>query len=121
MEDCLFCKIVNGLSKSYTIYEDEIVKVFLDIYPEAPGHLILIPKKHILDITDIDDETYKYFNGIIKKMYQLLKDKLNIDGLKIQQNNGIAQAIKHYHIHLVPVNKVSKEYSLEEIYNILSK
>jgi diadenosine tetraphosphate (Ap4A) HIT family hydrolase len=121
MNDCLFCKIANNLSNSYTIYEDEIVKVFLDIYPEAPGHLILIPKKHILDVNDIDDDTFKYFNGVIKRMHELLKEKLNIDGLKIQQNNGIAQAIKHYHIHLVPVNKVSKEYSLEEVYKILTE
>lgn len=121
MKDCLFCNIGNGSGKSYTIYEDDIVKVFLDIYPESPGHLILIPKKHILDITDMDDETFKYFNKIIKKMYTLLKEKLNIGGLRIQQNNGIAQAVKHYHIHMIPINKGSKDYSLEEVYNILSK
>jgi histidine triad (HIT) family protein len=119
MKECLFCKISNNLSDSYTIYEDEIVKVFLDIYPESIGHLILIPKSHILDVTEMDGETFKYFNKIINKMYELLKEKLNAEGLQIVQNNGIAQAIKHYHIHLIPKYKTSKNISLEEVYKIL--
>ena len=46
----IFCKIVNGEIPSYTIYEDDIVKVFLDVNPDANGHLLIIPKKHILNI-----------------------------------------------------------------------
>lgn len=54
-------------------------------------------------------------------MYKLLKDKLNIDGLTLVQNNGLGQDIKHYHIHLIPVYKDSKLLSIEEIYNKLKQ
>lgn len=120
MNDCLFCKIAKGETESYTVYEDEKVKVFLNIFPESLGDLLLIPKKHVFDLTDIDDETFKYFNSIIKIMDKLLKEKLNINGLQIIQNNGICQHIKHYHIHLTPkYSKNPKNLELPEVLNIL--
>lgn len=121
MEDCLFCKIKSGIIPSYTVYEDEVVKVFLDIYPETTGHMLLIPKKHILDLTEIDDETFMYFNRIIKKIDKLLKVKLGNEGLKIIQNNGICQDIKHYHIHLIPKYiENNKKYDLKEVFELLT-
>lgn len=120
MNDCLFCKIVKGEIPSYTVYEDDKVKVFLNINPEALGDLLLIPKKHILDLTEMDDETFKYFNNIIKKMDILLKEKLNINGLQLIQNNGICQHIKHYHIHLTPMySKNPQNLELQEVLNKL--
>ena len=120
--DCIFCKIINGDIPSKTIYEDDIVKVFLDINPNSMGHLLIIPKKHIKDLTEMDNDTFAYMNIIINKMHGLLKSKLNFDGLKIVQNNGIIQDIKHYHIHMIPYYKtVTKEKSVDKIYEILSK
>ena len=55
--ECIFCKIIKEEIPSYTIYEDEIVKVFLDIEPMSPGHMLIIPKKHYQDLYDIDIET----------------------------------------------------------------
>ena len=54
--DCLFCEIVKGNIPSNTIYEDDLVKVFLDINPNTNGHMLIIPKKHITDFTEISDE-----------------------------------------------------------------
>lgn len=56
MTDCIFCKIANNKMKSNTIYEDEKVKVFLDLNPSTNGHMLIIPKKHYQDIKDIDSE-----------------------------------------------------------------
>ena len=56
MKDCLFCNITNGSVSSNTIYEDEYVKVFLDAYPNSPGHTLIIPKKHFKDLDAIDIE-----------------------------------------------------------------
>ena len=53
MENCLFCKIVNNEISSYTIYEDDIVKAFLDINPTSVGHTLIVPKSHYLDLDDI--------------------------------------------------------------------
>ena len=52
--DCIFCKIINNIIPSYTIYEDDLVKVFLDINPKANGHCLIVTKNHFLDIDDID-------------------------------------------------------------------
>lgn len=117
--NCVFCKIINGDIPSYTIYEDEIVKVFLDIDPDVDGHLLIIPKQHILDMDTIDDETLSYIMIIAKKMKKLLKDKLGIDGLTIIQNNGSIQEVKHYHIHLKPHYK--NEQKLNDVNEIFSK
>ena len=54
MDNCIFCKIVKGEIPSYTIYEDEIVKCFLDINPLSTGHTLIVPKKHFRDAFDID-------------------------------------------------------------------
>lgn len=100
--DCLFCKIISGDIPSNTIYEDEIVKVFLDINPISNGHCLIVPKKHYTNIEDIDLETLKHINEISKKLHKELKEKLNCEGLTLIQNNGLGQEVKHYHLHLVP-------------------
>ena len=114
--ECLFCKINKEEIPSYTIYEDEIVRVFLDINPKHNGHTLIIPKKHYKDIEDIDMDTLSHIMKIAKKMYQLLNDKLNPDGIILTQNNGIAQDIKHYHLHLIPVYKNEIEESVQEVF-----
>lgn len=100
--DCLFCEIIKGNIPSKTIYEDELVKVFLDINPNTNGHSLIIPKKHIVTVDELDDELVTHILKVEKNMYKLLKDKLNIDGLTIVQNNEYGQEVKHYHVHLIP-------------------
>lgn len=102
MEDCIFCKIIKGEIPSYTIYEDDIVKVFMDINPVAEGHCMIVPKKHTENIETIDYETLTHTEKISKEIYELLKNKLGCDGLTRLQNNGYGQDVKHYHLHLIP-------------------
>lgn len=117
--DCIFCKIVKGEIPSYTIYEDEIVKVFLDVNPMSPGHMLIIPKKHFENLDDIDIETLTYINKIAKKMHILLKEKLNIDGMSIMQNNGDVQEVKHYHMHIKPYYKENNGIAVSEVFKKL--
>lgn len=119
--DCIFCKIIKGDIPSYTVYEDDIVKVLLDIHPHVNGHMLIIPKKHCLDINDIDNETMLYIYKVVTpKMYKLLEDKLKAVGLSVGQNNGAAQDIKHYHVHLIPRYKSDhKIIDVKEIYEKL--
>ncbi len=119
--NCIFCKIINGETPSYTLYEDEYVKAFLDIYPDTNGHTLIIPKEHYLDISDIPIETLTHINSVAKKMYTLLNNKLNMDGITIIQNNGSAQDIKHYHLHLLPRYKDNQtKLKIEDIYKKLT-
>ncbi len=126
MSDCLFCKIIKGEIPSYTVYDDEKVKVFLDINPNNDGHLLVIPKEHKANLYEIDDETLLYMLNIIRtKLATLLKDKLAIDGLTISQNNDYGQEVKHFHIHVIPRYKndkfplVSDCSKVEDVYHKL--
>ncbi len=100
--DCIFCKIIKGDIPSYTIYEDEIVKVILDINPVSNGHMLIIPKTHYVNLMDIDDSVLSHIMNTSKDLYKKYKDKLNMDGLSITQNNDYGQEVKHYHLHLIP-------------------
>lgn len=100
--DCLFCKIIEGTIPSKTIYEDEMLKVFLDIHPNTNGHCLIIPKKHIVTVEEVDDKLASHILMVEKEIYKLLKDKLQIEGLTIVQNNELGQEVKHYHVHLIP-------------------
>ena len=109
MSDCLFCKIIDSSIPSYTVYEDDKVKVFLDINPNNDGHLLVIPKKHKANLYEMDDDTLIYMLNIIReKLKPILSDKLNIDGLTISQNNDYGQEVKHFHIHVIPRYKNDK-------------
>lgn len=100
--ECIFCKIIKGEIPSYTIYEDEIVKAFLDISPESNGHTLIIPKKHFENIYDMDLEILKHVEEVSAKVGKLLKEKLNCKGITRVQNNEYGQEVKHYHMHLIP-------------------
>ena len=76
MKDCIFCKIINNEIPSNTIYEDDLVKVFLDANPSTNGHMLIIPKKHYENILDVNQEIYNYCIKLIKdKLYSLVKNK----------------------------------------------
>ena len=130
MNDCLFCKIINGEIPSYTIYEDDIVKVFLDINPSTNGDCLIVPKKHFTNMYDIDDNTLLHINKTARTIGKLLKEKLNCEGITLVQNNDYGQDIKHYHLHVTPrytSDKLNHNFNkyllipLEEIHNKLKK
>lgn len=106
--DCIFCKIINGEVPSYTIYEDEIVKAFLDISPISNGHTLIIPKKHFENMYDIDIEVQKHIEEVSKEIGKMLKEKLDCIGVSRFQNNEYGQDVKHYHMHIIPRYKGDK-------------
>lgn len=112
---------MRGEIPSYTIYEDDIVKVFLDIQPTSPGHLLIVPKKHTLDVDTIDETTLLHIFKVAKQMKQLLEKALHIDGITMQQNNGISQEIKHYHLHLKPCYDNPPTMTIEEVFQTIKK
>ena len=122
MENCVFCKIINGEFSCYKLYEDDVVISFLSIDPVSFGHTLVIPKKHILDYNEIDLETLNHINKVGKDIYNKLKEKLNPDSIKLVQNNGKLQEVKHFHLHLIPFfdkNKAEKENLEEVLRNIM--
>ena len=107
MEDCIFCKIVNGEIPCRKIYEDECCIVFLDISPWSKGHTLVVPKTHFETIFDIDEDILCNVMSVVKKISIHLKKTLNADGIKIVQNNGKSsgQEVFHIHFHVIPSYK----------------
>lgn len=103
MNDCIFCKIINDELPSKTVYEDDILKVIMNINPSTDGHLLVLPKEHYVNIMDIKEDIVNHSLKVIKDtLYPLLKERLNCQGLTLAENNELGQEIKHFHIHLIP-------------------
>lgn len=120
--DCLFCKIIKGEIASNKIYEDDKVIAILDAYPEVDGHTLIIPKKHYTDFKELDDEIILHINKVAKILNAKLMQKLNSTGFTFAVNYGDRQAIKHFHLHLLPdylKNKAKKKP--EEIKKLLTE
>ncbi|WP_220750846.1 HIT family protein [Apilactobacillus xinyiensis] len=103
--NCIFCKIINGDIPSYTVYEDDVVKAFLDISQATPGHTLVIPKKHVQNIYEYDDKLAEQVFSRIPKIARAIKaSSPDIKGMNIVNNNGEVayQSVFHSHFHLIP-------------------
>lgn len=102
MDNCLFCKIVSGSSPSYTVYEDEKTKAFLDIFPSTPGHVVVILKKHGWAIDDYTPEELGILMGAVQKVVGALKVVFKTEVFTIGINHKEEQGVHHLHIHVLP-------------------
>ena len=131
MEECIFCKILKGEIPSRVVYEDDIIEIIMNINPNTNGHLLIIPKEHLVNLLDTPNEVITHSLDVVRNnIYPMLKEKLNCEGLTLAQNNELGQEIKHYHIHLIPRYKddnadfqynKDKLIDLDEIFNKLTK
>lgn len=98
-EESIFTKIVKGEIPCYKVYEDDQTLAFLDIHPVQPGHTLVIPKKQVEFIWDLDEQTYNALMKSVKKVGEHLRDKLPAKFIGIQV---IGIDVPHAHIHLIP-------------------
>ena len=117
MQDCIFCKIVKNEIPAFKIYEDEKFLSFLDIYPVSHGHILIIPKEHIVWMQEADDETISLIFKLTKKLMLAIKKTMKCDYVQLAISGT---DIPHFHIHLIPRYKndglsewPTKEYSSE--------
>lgn len=108
MNDCLFCKIINGDIPSKKVYEDELVYVFEDIAPVAPVHYLAIPKEHISGASEITAENSAVVAHIFEVVAKLAKDLDLKDGFRVVTNCGAdaGQTVFHMHFHLIAGRKL---------------
>ncbi len=104
MQDCIFCKIIKEEIPSYKIYEDEFSYAFMDIANDVDGHIIAIPKKHIKNILDCDDETLCKLMKTVKKIANHCVDECGYDGVNLlnASDESAGQSVNHFHIHIIP-------------------
>lgn len=101
--ECLGCRIANGLEpNSNIIYENERITCVLDIAPFNEGHTLILPKKHYLDVDEIDQETAYSIMDASKLISSVLKSVYMPDGIRISQDGGRFNDLTHYHMNLIP-------------------
>lgn len=104
MTDCLFCKMVTGEIKPTTVYEDENILAFRDINPQAPLHVLVVPKEHIATINDLEDK----HTSIVGKLFLVAKQIAQQEGLAergyrtvMNCNAEAGQSVFHLHLHVL--------------------
>lgn len=110
MENCLFCKIINGDISSSKVYEDEMTFAFRDINPQAPTHVLVVPRQHIASVAAVDEASDEVIAACIRtcrKVAQL--EGLTESGFRVVSNCGddACQSVKHLHFHVLGGRKMT--------------
>ena len=110
MNDCIFCKIVKGEIPSTKVYEDESVIAFKDLNPQAPIHILVVPKKHYNNVLDVEEN-----DNIISKIYYAInkiakQEGFEKDGFRVINNCGknAGQTVMHMHFHIIAGKKLGE-------------
>lgn len=101
--DCLFCKIIDGSIPSNKIYEDELIYAFYDIDPKAPTHFLVIPKKHITSLEEIESKDKELLGHILLKISEIAKELKLDSGYRVVTNikEDGGQTVNHLHFHIL--------------------
>ncbi len=104
MDNCIFCKIINGDIPAAKVYEDEHVLAFLDIGQVTEGHTLVIPKVHKENLYELDETVSQEIFKRVPKIANAIKSAYNPVGLNLLNNNGelAGQTVFHFHMHLIP-------------------
>ncbi|MFB9328380.1 HIT family protein [Paenibacillus aurantiacus] len=101
--DCLGCRIALGVEPGVqTVYENELLACVLDIAPFNEGHLLILPKQHVLDVEEMEPGTAAAVMEASRRLSTVLKRAFHPDGITICQNGGRFNDLGHYHMHLIP-------------------
>ena len=103
-DDCIFCKLANGMIPTATVYEDDDFRAIMDAAPANKGLVIILPKEHADDVFSLPVETQAKLFPVAAKIAKAVKEELGCDGVNILQNNGTAagQTVFHFHTHVIP-------------------
>ncbi|MCR5525834.1 MAG: HIT family protein [Lachnospiraceae bacterium] len=113
-DDCIFCKLANGVFSTNTVYEDDDFRVILDAGPATRGHALILPKEHYANIYEIPEDLAGKAMILAKKLAGEMTEKLHADGFNLVQNNGecAGQTVFHFHLHLIPRYKNDGQHIL---------
>lgn len=108
MENCIFCKIANGEIPSTKLYEDDDMVIIKDLNPQAPVHLLLIPKKHYANIIEMSNDDAQTLAKCVKKLSTITNELGLENGFRLVSNKGEdgCQSVNHLHIHVLGGKKL---------------
>ena len=103
-DDCIFCKLANGIIPTNSIYEDEDFNVILVVGPATKGHALILPKEHYANIYELPEDKAAKVMILAKKLATKMTERLGADGFNLVQNNNecAGQTVFHFHFHLIP-------------------
>lgn len=103
-DDCIFCKLANGVFETNTLFEDDDFRVIFDAAPASVGHVLVLPKEHYANVFEMPEELIAKAYKVAKKVATALSEVTGCSGVNILQNNGedAGQTIFHFHIHVIP-------------------
>jgi histidine triad (HIT) family protein len=100
--DCVFCSMVRGETKSYSVFSDSFSLAFLDRKPVFKGHCLVIPLKHYETLSDLPTELIGKLFSSVQLVSKAVQRGLDADGTFVAMNNRVSQSVPHAHIHVVP-------------------
>lgn len=112
MENCIFCKIAAGIIPSSKVFEDDRVFAFRDIHPQAPTHILIIPKKHYADLAELDPSDQQLMGYLLHIAAKLARDEgIEQKGYRVAINCGPegGQVVQHVHMHLLGGRELAGE------------
>jgi histidine triad (HIT) family protein len=134
MEDCVFCRIIQGDLLARIVFEDEISVAFLDHRPLFPGHCLLAPKSHFETLLDLPKPQIGPFFSNVQLLERSIESALSAEGTFVAINNRVSQSVPHLHVHVVPRrrkdglkgffwprNKYKSEEEMEIVQTAISK
>ena len=109
--DCLFCKIIEGTIPSKKVYEDDAVYAFYDIQPQAPVHILAIPRTHIASLDEVTAESIAAVSAVMEAIPKIAKAAGLTNGYRVITNVGEdgCQSVKHLHFHIIGGQKLSEQ------------
>ena len=109
--DCLFCKIIAGEIPSTKVYEDDKILAFRDIAPQAPTHILVIPKQHIGGVDELNENNAAVVSHIFAKIAEIAKQDGLENGYRVVSNIGEdgGQTVRHLHFHILGGKKLNTE------------
>ena len=111
MEQCLFCKIINGEIPSSKVFENDLVYAFKDINPQMPVHILVVPKKHIASVDEIGPDNSAYVAAVFEAIPKIAKEAGLTNGYRVVSNCGAdaCQSVKHLHFHVLGGGQMSEK------------
>ena len=111
MNDCLFCKIVRGEIPADKVYEDNLVFAFRDINPQAPTHVLVVPKKHISSLEEVDKADDQEIAACLRAVHAIAQTEGLEKGYRVISNCGAdaCQSVPHLHFHILGGRKLSEQ------------
>jgi histidine triad (HIT) family protein len=104
-DGCLFCAIVAGETSAAVVLDTPEVVAFLDHRPLFPGHTLVVPRRHVETLRDLDDATRDVLFAEVQRVAAAVQDAMGAEGSFVAMNNVVSQSVPHLHVHAVPRNR----------------